>query len=176
MLYRIRARGDDVVRRFAVAGVAVGALLAACGEVDSEARRAIPPRDVVAVVNGQPITRGAFERFIESAAGGEIASADGEARRRLLLRMVDEELLLQRAIELGLHRRDPAARRAILSAVIASVTSEGEVGEPDEANLRERREQVLRDTLDALRREADVRILDRDLVAASAPEPSGGVH
>jgi hypothetical protein len=89
--------------------------------------------------------------------------------------MVDEELLLQRAIELDLHRRDPAARGAILSAVIASATSEGEVGEPDEANLRQRREQELRDALDALRREADVRILDRDLVAPSAPEPSGGV-
>ena len=177
-----------MVRRFAVSAVAIAALLAACGDVDSGARKAIPPRDVVAVVNGQAIARGAFERYVESAAdGGEIASVDAEARRRLLLRMVDEELLLQRGIELGLHRRDPAARRAILSAVIASVTSEGEAGEPDEATLRshyegnapfdevrdearsaylrQRREQVLRDALDALRLEADIRVLDRELAA-----------
>jgi hypothetical protein len=109
-------------------------------------------------VNGQAITRGAFEHYVESAAdGGEIASVDGEARRRLLLRLVDEELLLQRAVELGVHRKDPAARRAILSAVIASVTSEGEAGQPDEA--------VLRETLDALRRKADIRVLDREFVS-----------
>jgi hypothetical protein len=120
-----------------LAAAAIGALLAACGEVDSGARRAIPPRGVVAVVNGQAITRGAFEHYVESAAGGgETASVDDEARRRLLLRMVDEELLFQRGIDLGLHRRDPAAHRAILSAVIASVTPEGEAGEPDEATLR----------------------------------------
>jgi hypothetical protein len=141
-----------------LAAAGIGALLAACGEADSGARRATPPRDVVAVVNGQAITRGAFEHYVESAAdGGEIASVGGEARRRLLLRMVDEELLLQRAVELGVHRKDPAARRAVLSAVIASVTSEGEAGQPDEA--------VLRETLDALRRKADIRVLDREFVS-----------
>lgn len=115
----------------------MGALLGACGEVDSGGRKTIPPRDVVAVVNGQAITRDAFEHYVESAPeGGETASVDAEIRRRLLLRMVDEELLFQRAIALGLHRRDPAAHRAILSAVIASVTSGGEVAEPDEATLR----------------------------------------
>jgi hypothetical protein len=167
----------------------VGALLTACGEMDSGERGATPPQDVVAVVNGQAITRDAFERYVESAAAeGETAASDAENRRRLLLQMVDEELLFQRAIALGLHRRDPAAHRAILSAVIASVTSEGEAAYPDEAALRshyeenaapfdevrgevrgaylrERREQALRDALDVLHREADIRVLARDLVA-----------
>jgi len=178
---------DRRARGRLLAAAAIGALLAACGEVDSGARRVIPPRDVVAVVNGQAITRGAFEHYVESAAGGgQTASVDDEARRRLLLRMVDEELLFQRGIELGLHRRDPAARRAILSAVIASVTSEGDAGEPDEATLRshyegnapfdevrdevrsaylrQRRERALRDTLEALHREADIRVLDPEFV------------
>jgi peptidylprolyl isomerase len=120
-----------------LAAVAVGALLASCGEEESGGRKAPPPPDVVAVVNGQAITRDAFERYVESAAGGgEIASSDAEVRRRLLLRMVDEELLFQRGIEFGFHRRDPDLHRAIVAAVIASVTTEGEAAEPDEATLR----------------------------------------
>jgi hypothetical protein len=120
-----------------LAAVAIGALLAACGEVDSGERKITPPPDVVAVVNGHAIPRDAFEHYVESAAGGgETASLDAEAQRRLLLRMVDEELLFQRGVAFGLHRRDSAAHRAILSAVIASVTSDGEADEPDEATLR----------------------------------------
>ena len=38
-------------------------------------------------------------------------------------------------------------------------------GEVRSAYLRQRRERALRDTLDALHREADIRILDRELVA-----------
>jgi hypothetical protein len=128
---------DRRARTRLLALVVVGALLAACGETDSGERKATSPRDVVAVVNGQAITRDAFEHYVESAAvGSETASSDAETQRRLLLRMVDEELLFQRAIALGLHRRDPAVHRAILSAVIASVTSEGVAAEPDEATLR----------------------------------------
>lgn len=134
-------RGRRALARLLAAG-AVCALLAACGDGDSGADSATPHLDVVAVVNGQAITRGAFERYVESAAGGsEEVSGDREARRRWLLRMIDEELLIQRGIELGLYRSDPAARRAILSAVIASVTSAGEAGEPDEAALRSHFEQ-----------------------------------
>jgi hypothetical protein len=166
-----------------LAAAAVVALLAACGEGHSGDRSATPPRDAVAVVNGQAITRSDFERFVESAAGtDETASGGGEARRRLFVRMVDEELLIQRAVALGLHRRDPAARHAILSAMVASVTSAADAGEPDEAALRgevrnaylrQQREQALRDTLSALRRDADVRVLDPELVAPSAPAPRG---
>ena len=120
-----------------LAAVAMGALLAACGEVESGERKATPPPGVVASVNGHAIRRDAFEHYVESAAaGGEAAAFDAEARRGLLLRMVDEELLFQRGIALGLHRRDPAAHRAILSAVIALGTSEGESDEPEEATLR----------------------------------------
>jgi parvulin-like peptidyl-prolyl isomerase len=120
-----------------LAAVAIGALLAACGDVSPGERKATPPPDAVAVVNGHLITRAAFEQYLESAAGGDdTASLDPEVRRRLLLQMMDEELLLQRGIALGLQRSDPAARRAILSAVIASVTSEGGADEPDEATLR----------------------------------------
>jgi hypothetical protein len=120
-----------------LAAVAAGAFIASCHEEGSGLHEATPPADVVAVVNGHAITRDAFARYAGSAAGAaESASLGAETRRRLLLRMLDEELLFQRGIALGLHRRDPTARRAILSAVIASVTSEGEAAEPDDATLR----------------------------------------
>ena len=47
--------------------------------------------------------------------------------------MVDEELLLQRGISLGLHRHEPTARRSIVSSLIASVTADAELVELDGA-------------------------------------------
>jgi hypothetical protein len=128
-----------------LAAVTTGALFAACGELDSGEPEVTPSPDAVAVVNGRAITRDAFEHYVEFAVGGgETASLDAEARRRLLLRMVDEELLFQRGVALGLHRRDSAAHRAILAAVITSVTSEGEADEPDDATLRSHYEENAR--------------------------------
>ena len=67
----------------------------------------------------------------------KIATLDAETRSRLLERMLDEELLLQRGVELGLHRFEPTARRAIVAALIASVTADAEAIEPDLERLRD---------------------------------------
>ena len=71
-------------------------------------------------MNGEPISREAFARFAAAvAAERRSATLDAEERRRLLERMIDEELLLQRGIALGLARYEPTARRSIVSALIA---------------------------------------------------------
>ncbi len=128
---------DRLARRLLVAGVCAGVVLAAAGVLGSADRGPALPDDAVAVVNGRPISGETFARFAGAvAAERKQTELDDATRRRLLTRMIDEELLLQRGIELGLHRHEPTARRSVVSALIASVTSEAEVEEPDEDDLR----------------------------------------
>jgi len=175
------------------------AWLAACPGDRPAPRQEVAAGNVVAAVNGYPITREALAEFAASDANGGAARPLGPGEeRQLLLRMVDEELLLQRAVETGLYRSDRRSREALLSAVIAGLGAER--GEPDEADLRrhyeqnaaafsrpgpppaevppfpevreevrrsflrQQRERDLRQLLDALRRQADVRFFDRALV------------
>jgi hypothetical protein len=130
--------GDDLVaRRLLVLGAIAGVALAGWGVVRSAGGEAAAPADAIALVNGQPLSGDSFARFAAAiAAERRSTTLDVAERRRLLERMIDEELLLQRGISLGLDRYEPTARRAIVSALIASVTADAELAEPDEAALR----------------------------------------
>ncbi len=130
------ARSDRRARLLLLAGVLTGVALAALGVVRSGAPPP-PPPDAVALVNGQPISRDALRRLeAEARATRPDRPLDIDERRRLLERAVDEELLLQRGLALGLARLEPTARRAIVSAVVAAVGAEAGNEEPDESELR----------------------------------------
>jgi parvulin-like peptidyl-prolyl isomerase len=118
-------------------GALTGIALAAISIVRSgRAERALPP-DGVAVVNGEVITQEAFAEFVGALANErKSVELDAATRKRLLDRMIDEELLLQRGIELGLPRYERNARRAIVAAVVSAVTAEAEASEPSQDELR----------------------------------------
>lgn len=132
------APGQDRTARVLLwvsAGAGIG--LAALGVTRSGESAAPRPQGAIAVVNGQTISQEFFARFAGAVAAElKSVSLDTEGRRRLLQRMVDEELLLQRGVALELHRHEPTARRSIVAALIASVTADAEVEEPDEETLR----------------------------------------
>jgi len=132
--------GSDAERRGArllVVGALLGMVLTAWGLVGSSA----PPqrlKGAVAVVNGQPLARETFDRLVAAVAQERHTVALSlEDRQRILDRLVDEELLLQYGLGLGLARHEPTARRVILQSVIASVTGAAEAADPSEADLRE---------------------------------------
>ena len=128
---------DRRARALLVIGAGLGIALAAVSIVRSGRAPAPDFPDAVAVVNGQPVTRETFARLVAAVAEErKNVTLDAATRRRLLERMIDEELLLQRGVELDLHRFEPTARRVIVSALIASVTADAELAEPDEATLR----------------------------------------
>jgi hypothetical protein len=61
----------------------------------------------------------------------------GDAERRFVLdRLVDEELLVQRALELGLARSDRVVRSQLVSALIEAVTADASLEEPTPDALR----------------------------------------
>jgi parvulin-like peptidyl-prolyl isomerase len=134
----VNAPNDDrAARRLLVAGAIAGIALAAFGVVRSSGDDAAAPADAIALVNGQALSREAYARFAAAiAAERRSTTLDASEQRRLLDRMIDEELLLQRGIALGLGRYEPTARGAIVSALVASVTADAETVEPDDRALR----------------------------------------
>src|SRR5262249_59790115 len=61
---------------------------------------------------------------------------DEALRRHVLDRLIDEELLVQRGLELGLARVDPRVRRELAAAVVTEAVTEGDHGEPTADDLR----------------------------------------
>jgi parvulin-like peptidyl-prolyl isomerase len=115
------------------AGVALGLASAAFGLLRDGGSRL--PSDAVATVNGEPIPKDEYERTLAAFAADRRAPLDGEDRVHVLDRMIDEELLVQRALELGLARHDRRVRADLTSALIASVVSEAEERSPDAREL-----------------------------------------
>jgi parvulin-like peptidyl-prolyl isomerase len=136
-------------------GAAAGVALAALGVVRSGTAPAEAPAGAVAVVNGQAISREGLAEIVGAvAAERKSLELDASERRRLLDRMIDEELLLQRGLDLGLARYERTARRAIVAAVIAAVTADAEAQEPGEDALRA----FHRDTAERFQRPGRVRV------------------
>lgn len=118
-------------------GMALGAVFAGLGLVrESE----VPVRglaaDVVAEVNGKSISRAQLETALGLLARDRERSATGEERRHVLERLIDEELLFQRGMELGLVESDRKLRGDLVSAVVAAATAGAEAAAPSEADLR----------------------------------------
>lgn len=116
-----------------LAGALSGVALATAGVV--RAPRAALPDDAVAVVNGHAIRRADYETALAAvAADGKLGKLDPALRRHVLERMIDEELLVQAALELGLAQRDRRVR-ADLSSATLSFVKEAPGREPSEAEL-----------------------------------------
>ena len=97
---------------------------------------AIPlPESAVARINDRVINaeeyRGAVKR-IEEATGGALNPAD---RSRVLQQLVEEELLVQRGVELGMATTEATVRAAIVQSLVASVTAEADAADPSDSDL-----------------------------------------
>jgi hypothetical protein len=132
------AEGGDAARRarwLLLGGAAAGIGLAAAGLVRGAGSPSLAAGEV-ARVNGTPIRAEQLERLVGAVAAdkrGPVTEAD---RARVLARLVEEELLVQRGVEIGLVASEPAVRKALVAAVIDSIVAEAESDEPGEAELR----------------------------------------
>jgi parvulin-like peptidyl-prolyl isomerase len=117
----------------AVFGLVLGgyALFTASGT----ATRAVPPEDV-ALVNGRPILQSDFVTQVQAETGGAFKDASPADRRRVLQEMIDEELLVQRGLDVDLAASDPDVRSAMVAGVNLQVDAEILASRPDEAALR----------------------------------------
>jgi parvulin-like peptidyl-prolyl isomerase len=117
------------------AGAAAGVALAAWGLLGSAAGAGLPD-GAVASVNGTPIYAEDYRRLVEGVESDTREPAGPELRRRVLDRMIEEELLVQRGVELGLVESDRRVRADITQAMIQSIVVETEDEKPEPDELR----------------------------------------
>lgn len=117
-------------------GMVLGIALAAGGLVgDVDVPEHEPAVDAVAVLDGRPLPRSRFENAVGLLERDRGRPATKEERHRVLGRLVDEELLLRRGLELGLVESDRRLRGDLVAAVVDALTAEAEAVEPDPATL-----------------------------------------
>jgi parvulin-like peptidyl-prolyl isomerase len=118
-------------------GVGLGALLAAAGLLMPGGSRDNLPAGVIARVNGEGIRREDHERMLAALAGERREDVPESEARRVLDRLIEEELLVQRGIALGLARKDRRVRSEITAAMIASVLADLDDRPPSEAEIED---------------------------------------
>src|SRR6266446_3398750 len=117
----------------ALSGIAVAASGLLRNGLDN---RSALPSGAVARINGQIIRVADYERVVAGLADDRRDGIDDAQRRRVLDRLIDEELLIQRGLELGFARQDRKVRADLTAAVIASVLTEHEDLQPADAELQ----------------------------------------
>lgn len=120
-----------------VGGALTGLLIAGTGLVTdgSYFGDKLPP-GAIARVDGRLITQPEFERIANALATDKRTRADGD-RIFALQRIIEEELLVQRGVELGFPQTAPGIRKALAAAVIRQVVADAEALAPSSAELRE---------------------------------------
>jgi len=128
---------DSLRTRIAGLAVAIGLALGLWGALAQDPFADWGGADGIAVtVNDAVITTDDLTLAIEAVASdkrNEMTQAD---RDRILSRLIDEELLIQRGIEVGLVDSDNTVRKAIVNAMINSILADASLAEPSESDLR----------------------------------------
>ena len=96
--------------------------------------RTFPPEDV-ALVNGRQILRSDFLTQIQVETGQTYEQTTQAQRRKVLGEMIDEELLVQRGVEVDLAASDPDVRAALVSGVNLQVDADVLASQPTPADL-----------------------------------------
>ena len=116
------------------AGAAIGLALATFGLLEARTDSGLLPPDAAAQVGGRTIRRIDYDRVLAGVEGDLRNPLDESDRRRVLDRMIDEELLVQRALELGLAAIDRRVRGELTAGLMDSIVGEADA---DEASPRE---------------------------------------
>ena len=118
-------------------GACAGLIMAAAGLVERWSRSPDElPVGAIARVGGKIITQARYRQVLNDLAADKRVPLSAQDRQFVIDRLVDEELLIQRGIELGLADSSPQIRKALAAAVIGQLTAEAEASLPDEQALR----------------------------------------
>ncbi len=97
---------------------------------------ALPPEDL-ALVNGRPILRSDFILQTQVETGLAFKDTTRAQRLKVVREMIDEEMLVQRGLEVDLASYDPDVRAALVNGVNLQVDADVLAAQPTEASLRD---------------------------------------
>ncbi len=118
---------------FLLLGAVIGIALAAYGSISSGDEQL--PEGAVAVVNGAFISEKEYLAAIAQAAKSQNLPASQLDKNSILDQLIIDELMLTRAVELGLVESDAAVRATIISALSEFIISKNEDVVPSESEL-----------------------------------------
>ncbi|MCP4749612.1 MAG: peptidyl-prolyl cis-trans isomerase [Proteobacteria bacterium] len=107
---------------FLVLGTVIGVAVSMAGFV--EGRVDDLPVDAAARVNGKTISRAKYQVLVDRFGKDRKRVLTDEDRAHVLERLIEEELLVQRGIELGLLESDTVVRNSLVRAMIQSIVGE----------------------------------------------------
>lgn len=120
--------------RWLAVGALAGLIAAGFGILRTGSATVELPDNALARVNDALIGQDLFERTLARLDLVPGAIGDSE-REQLLQRLIDDELLVQRGVELGMPQSDLTVRTAIIDSLVASVTAEADAASPSDAEL-----------------------------------------
>jgi hypothetical protein len=95
----------------------------------------VPPENI-AMVNRRPILRSDFLTQTQVETGLSFNETTAEQRQKVLSEMIEEELLVQRGLEVDLAAADPDVRTALVAGVNLQVDAEVLAKQPSELELQ----------------------------------------
>lgn len=123
-------------RRLRVAGAAVGLGLALSGAFSSARPWNRWPTGVVARVNGRPILETQVREALRRINLDGEPGASAAARTQVIERLIDEEILVQRAAEVDLIASDRSVSKVLVRAAIDAVVREARSQIPTEREIQ----------------------------------------
>jgi len=93
------------------------------------------PANAIARVGERVIPEERYLALVSDLAADKREPLNADDRLFALDRLIDEELLIMRGIELGLPENSPEIRKTIAATVIAQIAAEAKATMPDEATL-----------------------------------------
>lgn len=122
-------------REWLLAIGALAGLIAALVSVVAPTERALNFGSVVAYVNGGTILRADYERALALLQSDRKSELSAKEKSQVLDRLVEEELLVQRARDLGLTESDPNIRKMLIRTMLDTVATQAKA-QPSESTLR----------------------------------------
>lgn len=127
-----RARG------LLAAGAIAGLLFGVAGILEEGPRTsALTPPGTAATVNGVPIETEEFERAVGLLASDSKNPVGPAEREHVLNRLIEEELLVQRARDLGVDQHDRRVRALLVRQMIDSIVADAQPDEPSQADVEQ---------------------------------------
>ena len=113
-------------------GLILGILLAALAIVE---KNNITDQNWAAKIEDQLIPYERYQMQLEGLAKDKRSPLTNRDKEYVLERMIEEELLIKRAIDLGMLENNPMARGTIVQQMIKNIVTEGSRTEPQENEL-----------------------------------------
>jgi parvulin-like peptidyl-prolyl isomerase len=115
-------------------GALCGFFFAATGLLETGKPEAI---DAVATVNDDIISKEDYLTYLSLLAKDKRNPLSEDDRRHVLNRMIEEKLIIERGLDIGLAQSDPNIRKLITSAMIQTITADASTRQADEETLRD---------------------------------------